>query len=423
MTVQVAPAARPAAPHRALPGDGQVWQDAQRRSRARRRALAQEAARQRSSRYYAQIPTNRRSANHRTAMRWGIRAMLSTDPDTPRRVRDCGVVTLGEGVQIRAKDGDAYFAGLKTCGSMAWCPVCNAKIRARKGDELATAVASWTAAGHAVTAVALTVSHHDGDSLAKLIGTERQGWAKIVNGGAWTRLRKRLGLAGYVNAWEVTHSYRNGWHPHYHVLFFHDQPLDADGIAALHAHIYSRWAEASAAAGLDRPDPVKGVFVQPNCDSTRVAQYLAKVQEGDWGAAQEMTRGDLKTARKGSRVPFEILADYQGNGDVEDLVLWREYIAATKRMTMIRWSRGLRELVLPDAEELTDEEIAAQNVGGQLVAHMTVAVWQRVVMARLELAVLDAAENGGAKAVNDLLAANGCGWVRAGPLGEGDHER
>jgi hypothetical protein len=31
---------------------------------------------------------------------------------------------------------------------------------------------------------------------------------------------------------------------------------------------------------------------------------------GDWTPAEEMTRGDLKTSRTGSRTPFQILAGY-----------------------------------------------------------------------------------------------------------------
>ena len=61
-----------------------------------------------------------------------LRAIAAADPDTPQRQRDCGAVPIGDQVQIRAKDGAAYYAGLETCGNVWLCPVCSAKIHHRR---------------------------------------------------------------------------------------------------------------------------------------------------------------------------------------------------------------------------------------------------------------------------------------------------
>jgi hypothetical protein len=52
-----------------------------------------------------------------------LRALAATDPDTPERQRNCGAVPVGDQVEIRMKDGAAYYCGLETCGNVWLCPV------------------------------------------------------------------------------------------------------------------------------------------------------------------------------------------------------------------------------------------------------------------------------------------------------------
>jgi hypothetical protein len=93
-----------------------------------------------------------------------------------------------------------------------------------------------------------------------------------------------------------------------------------------------------------------------------------------------MTRGDLKTSRTYSRTPFQILADYYQTGDTRDRDLWHEYGRVTRSLAAVRWSRGLRVVMLgavTDAER-TDEELAAEDVGGDLVAAIDFPLCARI---------------------------------------------
>ncbi len=38
-----------------------------------------------------------------------LRALAAADPDTPMRQRNCGAVPVGDSVEIRIKDGTAYY--------------------------------------------------------------------------------------------------------------------------------------------------------------------------------------------------------------------------------------------------------------------------------------------------------------------------
>jgi hypothetical protein len=313
-----------------------------------------------------------------------LRALAAADPDTPQRQRDCGAVPIGDQVQIRAKDGSAYYCGLETCGSVWLCPVCSAKIHHRRADELRDALASWEAQGHAASLITITVPHDLGDQLAALIAAERAAWKQVTAGGSWQRLKARLGIAGHVIALEFTWGDENGWHPHNHVLLVHDRDLDAAAIAAVHAHIHVRLAVACRDHGLRQPGQLHAVRIDPNVSAAAAGAYLAK--GGDWSPAEEMTRGDLKTSRVGSRTPFQLLADYYQTGDTRDRDLWREYRHVTRGLAAVRWSRGLRAHMLgPTAEpERSDDELAAEDVNGDLVAVISLPAWARIRRAGLE---------------------------------------
>lgn len=123
-----------------------------------------------------------------------------------------------------------------------------------------------------------------------------------------------------------------------------------------------------------------------------------------------MARGDLKTSRTGSRTPFQILTDYYQTGDTRDRDLWREYSRVTRGLADVRCSGGLRAVMLrPEAEpERTDEDLAVEDVNGELAAVVPIDVWSRIRLAGLDQAVLVAAENGALNAVNALMSQSGC---------------
>src|SRR5215467_13175961 len=85
-------------------------------------------------------------AGWRRGARMNLRALAAADP-------------VGSQVEIRIKDGSAYYCGLETCGNVWLCPVCSAKIHRRRADELRDALTVWESQGHAATLVTITVPH------------------------------------------------------------------------------------------------------------------------------------------------------------------------------------------------------------------------------------------------------------------------
>jgi hypothetical protein len=111
------------------------------------------------------------------------------------------------------------------------------------------------------------------------------------------------------------------------------------------------------------PTREHGVVVQAIDQAGRgasaLAGYLAKVQDTYDQARSvgaEMTRGDLKRARKNSRTPFELL-DQAAAGNARARRLWQEYERATAGVRCIEASRGL--LAGLDVEDQADDDLAA----------------------------------------------------------------
>jgi hypothetical protein len=145
--------------------------------------------------------------------------------------------------------------------------------------------------------------------------------------------------------------------------------------------------------------------------------YLSEVGEGDEPhetPGLELARTDRKVGRaRGSRSPFAILADHERHGRPADWRLFEEWMLVGKGRATLVWSRGLRAELLPDVEERTDEEVAAEVGEAEAVVTLAPSVWGEVVRDGLTVALLQAAEAAGCRGVVTLLEAAGVEVVMA----------
>jgi hypothetical protein len=58
---------------------------------------------------------------------------------------------------------------------------------------------------------------------------------------------------------------------------------------------------------------------------------------------------------------MQLLADWALGGDLQARALWQEYEAVTFGRRCIQWTPGLRARLIPDVEDLDDEELAAKE--------------------------------------------------------------
>jgi hypothetical protein len=345
-------------------------------------------------------------ATGRRRNRYDLRYVLWKFSTLPR-VNRCGRVVASNArtPDVRVADGGhAHFSGLMLCGSVWSCPVCSAKIRHERAQELEHALSRWMAlhpAGSVLLAT-LTMPHDRGEALSGLMDTIQHAWRRVLSGGAWMRDKADYGIRHHVRGWDATHG-GNGWHPHLHAVLFLDRTPTAEQLARLEDRLHGRWSRACTERGHREPTREHGTRLELARSPADLAAYVAKVaaDHADGrvsGTALEVARGDLKQARDGGRTPWQILESFASTGDCDDLSLWREWEQATFGRYWMRWSRGLKELVgLADRD---DQEITETEQDGQVVYRFAPDEWLSVCAERGGQArILELAEQGGTAAV------------------------
>lgn len=332
------------------------------------------------------------------------------------RLKKCGSTPVQNGgVVVRAtatNDGvRAGYSGLSTCGSVWTCPVCAAKISARRAEELKQVLKVTQARGYSVAMVTLTVRHHVGHTLKEVWDAVASGWKSVTTGSGWIADQRNYDLKGWVKAVEVTHG-KNGWHVHLHTLLaFKGDAVDAVNLGG---RLFRRWQKGLEKEGFtaEIEHGLDVGFAQGTEEGAgRLSTYLAKI--GDL-LAQEAALGQFKEARNGNRTPFQIALSFLETGDLADLQLWHEWEKYSHGRRQISWSKSLREWAQLTEEELSDEEIAAQEMGSEDDDLLLLPgdSWREVKRRNLESKVLDMAEILGHR-LGEWLDTEGIAWAPA----------
>ncbi|WP_181725729.1 protein rep [Nocardia gipuzkoensis] len=254
--------------------------------------------------YYANFasPAGQDLISTRRKLRYRLRHLLR-EVTSVDRCKGCGWEPIANGIVIKASTTDgrttAGFGGLETCGRVWLCPVCSAKIRVRRGDQIAEAVGRHLDGGGTAWFVTVTLPHEKGDALADSFAALTEAWRYVKTGRAYQRDRKDFGILGDIKAVEVTHG-ENGWHPHAHVLVIASRGLEFDEMCAWVARLDARWAKGLAKVGWPTGKPGVRLTVVPVEKGKGLAAYITKVQEK--GLGNELARADMKDAREGEPV-------------------------------------------------------------------------------------------------------------------------
>ena len=266
----------------------------------------------------------------------------------PRVVR-CGW-SMGALVRLLGQEGNTSWTGVEHCNSIWACPLCASRIREGRRLEIQEGFNAAQKLGWKAWFVTFTVPHTIKTPLSKSLGAMRSAWAKMRR---YSSLKSFWsGVEGVIKSTEVQVG-SHGFHPHFHCIFFTHGSIDESKLKAA-------WAKAIVKEGLARPSDKFGVYTK-EATSVGISRYLSKVQEEK--VSFEMSRSDLKQGRKKAAEwhcsPFDLL-----DKEVELPIdmpqrqkLWVEFFKATKSVSAIRWSKGLKEKLF--VEEVEDEKLGA----------------------------------------------------------------
>lgn len=391
--------------------------------------------------------------------------------------RSCGwssCLPFGNVGVRQSADGISSYAGLATCGRIWLCPVCNAKVMARRALDIGAAL-TWSSDKELqVIWGSLTCQHDASSDLAQLLEIQQSAWRHVMNSKIWrqynataqitrpteatqrnadrARLRKVLtdpnttedqreqarellatlprivsdepsydvidtgekGRVGYIRAAEITIG-SNGWHPHFHpVIFFRGTKREAQTFAD---QIVAKWVEgvkkAGGKAGIVGAQQLKAI---PRDKAYYLlAGYATKATYDAAQFALEIAWSQGKSGRKRAKATtshWNLLASI-ALGLADEAERWLDLEAATHGHRMITWSRGLRNFVGLMTEQ-TDEEIAAEELGTEedTICFITGNGWQLVRdNPALMNVILTTLTESGWGALRELLNATGVEWV------------
>lgn len=272
-------------------------------------------------------------------------------------------IPTSDTVEIRRNldEKSAGYGGLMKCGNVWACPVCSRKISEQRRDELTRAVEAARGRGDRVVMLTLTHSHALDDQFVASRKQMVKAYSRLTSGRWWQEMIGYFAIYGRIRALEITHSYKNGWHVHFHVLLFltgTDHDIDY-----MESNIKGRWTGILHRMG-GFASHERGATITEN--QAEIATYITKhgqevteveKTESPWTESHELAKAATKVAKdKDSRTPFALLADSKA-GDKQAGALFVQYVLGMYRQQQLVWSNGLKDDLLNE-EELTDQEIA-----------------------------------------------------------------
>ena len=285
---------------------------------------------------------------------------------------------------LKAKESfRAYYVGLQICASVWHCPICASKISEHRRSELREAMDKAETLGLSAYLLTLTVPHGLGDDINRMLDQMMQAWRSFTTHRAGKSALASIGRRGFVRALEVTHG-KNGFHPHFHVLMFLENPPSPEDSQKI---LSSIWQTACERVGLPRPSDEHGCRVD---NGSKAASYVSK---GSWGLDAEMTKGHLKRSKsKEGRTPTDFLGDFL-LGDEQAGKLFQVYAKAFHGRRQLYWSNGLRA-ILGMQKSITDEEAAEhqEHPSEVVLGDITMTQWKAILATGSEAHILDLAE-------------------------------
>ena len=317
-----------------------------------------------------------------------------------RRLRYCGtrIARNSDGVGVYARPDRAYgrVKGVCVCGQSLACPVCAPRIAAFRAAEIAECYRRATDAGYEANLLTFTIPHGKGTRLGLECDLFGEAW-QYYQGGKRAASREGRSLGNHVGR-EVTFGEANGWNYHHHQLRY-DEPGTFDP-----ERCRDLWLQSLGKVGRMRRGAKAHSFDSGLVNSAEAVAYVAKLATSADAQGRAVGSEIASSATKGQNLAT--LLNLAMVGDERARQVWIQGVVdiCSRKISSVRWSRGLRGVVGLDAEK-SDVSVAVEESlsTDQFLGCLTPMQWRGIVSYRAEFCLVVAA-NQGAQAVNNFLA-------------------
>lgn len=283
------------------------------------------------------------------------------------------------------------------CSSVWLCPVCSSVIQSKRTTEVQRAIDWANDNGYQVAMVTYTSSHNVKMSLVEFGQKLQKAYTMMMKNIRKSRKNYEI---GNIKGVELTHSYRNGWHKHYHVILILKKECDVD---AYFQTIKKSWETACIKNSLLDATNEKAVqdFREHSVNIVKSAEEISSYvnkSSKEWTLADEMSKSVLKIGHNNEhRTPFQILLDIAITKDkkqrYKDIDVFVEYMLYTYGLHQQDWSNGLKDAV--GIRDLSDEEIIEEHEDtAEFIAGLTVAHWHLIRSKYQRIQYFQAAKEG-----------------------------
>lgn len=282
--------------------------------------------------------------------------------------------------------GKTRFLGYCSCDNVWLCPRCGPKLEQKKKRLLKDDIWVWEQEGNTVAYVVLTLQHFSREKLELVSKRVEQALAKMLDSRGGRKFKVKWSVFGRLRSPDYTYG-ENGHHPHLNALLF----LERRSLSALEKQIFESelsklWADYVEKIG-GYADLEHGCHVTFDRIYDK-ADYIASkamgseyggtdVENGEWGAPEELTQTRRKTSQRMSFTAAGLLRFYAGWDEMrlsrdQEAPAWlldftpdragkvfQEYASVYKGKHFIDTSAGLRSR-LEDLKEKYSEELSLQ---------------------------------------------------------------
>lgn len=301
----------------------------------------------------------------------------------------CCRTSTSEFVTVSTNGEKAVAHHVAMCGNNWACPVCT-PIRMSKYASLASdAISMFKEQGYVGFMATLTIfncTYHDGRAYTckEFFDILKATYRKFISGGAnyvKRNIFEKLGIKYFIRGCETTYG-KNGWHPHYHIIYFLPKE-NLQKVAEYEKILAQKWRQCNIychkqITGEDieqsmyyaKQNEHTGFFISKNPDNTIKLAVSGRYICG-WGTDNELFSSYKKSHYEGQYTTHDLIE----SDDPELNQLYIDYTLATFRKNRVNFTKGLITQIQEWRKTHPHEELSKKKSENSTEKSMEIKLW------------------------------------------------